>query len=101
MNDTLKAIFISCNQALYPEIIALFDKRHLKGYTAWSEVMGRGSKSGEPHLGSHAWPTLNSAIMIILPAEVAPSLLDDLRAIDRKSEQQGLRAFEWDITRSI
>ena len=59
----MKAIFISFNQAYYEAIVSIMDRNNLKGFTYWDVVQGRGSKTGEPHYGNHAWPTLNSAIL--------------------------------------
>ena len=59
----MKAIFVSFNQAYYEMILNVMDRNNIRGFTYWNEVQGRGSKTGEPHYGSHAWPTLNSAIL--------------------------------------
>ena len=55
----MKAIFISFNQAYYEAIVSIMDRNNLKGFTYWDVVQGRGSKTGEPHYGNHAWPTLS------------------------------------------
>ncbi len=97
----MKAIFISFNQAYYDFILEILDRLNIRGFTSWEEVRGRGSYKGEPHYGSHAWPTLNSAMMVFLPEDRATALLDALHVLDAETEEQGLRAFEWDITRTI
>ncbi|MCD8275799.1 MAG: hypothetical protein LUC96_12625 [Alistipes sp.] len=97
----MKAIFISFNQAFYDEIVDAFDRLGVRGYTAWDPVMGRGSRDGEPHLGSHTWPTLNSALLVIVGEPIASRLLDKLTTLDAASPQQGLRAFWWEIGGSI
>ena len=79
----MKAIFISFNQAYYETIVNIMDRNNLKGFTYWDVVQGRGSKTGEPHYGNHAWPTLNSAILTM------------------ETEAQGLRAFVWNIEKTI
>ena len=61
----MKAIFVSFNQAYYEMILNVMDRNNIRGFTYWNEVQGRGSKTDEPHYGSHAWPTLNSAILAI------------------------------------
>ena len=97
----MKAIFISFNQAYYEMILSIMDRNNIRGFTYWEEVQGRGSKNGEPHYGSHAWPTLNSAILAMVPDEkVAPSP-DLLHKMDLQTEAQGLRAFVWNIEKSI
>ena len=65
----MKAIFISFNQAYYESIVNLMDRINLRGFTYWNEVQGRGSHTGEPHYGNHAWPTLNAAILTMIPDE--------------------------------
>ncbi len=91
----MKAIFISFNQALYDQIIDLMDELGIRGFTCWETVTGRGSSTGEPHYGTHAWPTLNSAILTFVDETVAPLFLDRLKQMDEASQMQGLKAFCW------
>jgi len=97
----MKAIFISFNQAYYEMILSIMDRNNIRGFTYWEEVQGRGSKNGEPHSGSHAWPTLNSAILAMVPDEKVDPFLDLLHKMDLQTEAQGLRAFVWNIEKSI
>jgi hypothetical protein len=97
----MKAIFISFNQAYYDAILAIMDRNALRGFTYWEEVRGRGSEKGIPHYGSHAWPTLNSALLIIAEEKITGAFLDQLHSLDLKTEEQGLRAFVWDIEQTI
>ena len=97
----MKAIFISFNQAYYEMILSIMDRNNIRGFTYWEEVQGRGSKNGEPHYGSHAWPTLNSAILAMVPDEKVDPFLDLLHKRDLQTEAQGLRAFVWNIEKSI
>jgi len=73
----------------------------VRGFTSWEEVHGRGSKTGEPHLGTHAWPSLNSAMITIVEDEKVAGILKDLKALDATSEPMGLRAFVWNIEEMI
>ncbi len=91
----MKAVFISFYQAFYEEVMAVLEKNQIRGFTFWNEVQGRGSDDGEPHYGSHAWPTLNSAILMFVADEKVKPLLQDLHELDLTAEQQGLRAFVW------
>lgn len=97
----MKAIFISFNQAYYEMILSIMDRSNIRGFTYWEEVQGRGSKNGEPHYGSHAWPTLNSSILAMVPDEKVDPFLDLLHKMDLQTEAQGLRAFVWNIEKSI
>lgn len=89
----MKSVFISAYQAFYDEIVALFDTLEIRGFTYWDEVQGRGSFHGEPHYGTHAWPTLNCAFLTFVEDEKVPLLMKGLRKLDASIEQQGLRAF--------
>ena len=97
----MKAIFISFNQAYYEMILSIMDRSNIRGFTFWETVQGRGSQKGEPHYGSHAWPTLNSAILAMLDDEKVDPFLDLLHKMDMQTEAQGLRAFVWNIEKSI
>ena len=89
----MKAVFISFYQAFSDEVMEALEKNQITGFTFWEEVRGRGSRGGEPHLGSHAWPTLNSALLTFVPDQVVDTLLEDLRKADESAPKQGLRAF--------
>lgn len=97
----MKAVFISFNQSYYEQVIAILDRNSCRGYTSWSEVQGRGSSDGEPHQGSHAWPTLNSAILTMVEERRLERLLATLHTLDQKTPGQGLRAFVWNIEEQI
>ena len=89
----MKAIFIAYNQAYNQEIVELLEGLGQRGYTVWNEIGGRGSVSGEPHLGSHAWPTQNHAILTAVSDELAPRIMAALREKDAANEALGLRAY--------
>jgi len=93
----MKAVFISYNQALTEAMDAILSRLHIRGYTKWDLTVGRGSVKGEPHMGTHTWPSMNSSILTIVPDEKVQPLLETLRKLDSKTEEQGTRAFVWNI----
>jgi nitrogen regulatory protein PII len=93
----MKSIFIAFDQAYYEQIMSILRGNNIRGFTGWTEVQGRGSKTGDPHLGTHAWPSLNSAIITIVEDRKVKQILEDLKALDQTSELMGLRAFVWNI----
>ena len=94
----MKAVFMSCNQSMYDEVLQMMEEMGVRGFTGWEELIGRGTKEGEPHLGNHAWPTMNSALISVMEDAKAEELLARLRKIDEENSEQGLRAFAWDVT---
>ena len=54
----MKSVFITFDQAFFERIMALLDRQGCRGFSYWQQVQGRGSKTGEPHYGSHAWPSI-------------------------------------------
>lgn len=98
---TMKAIMITYNQAFYDDIVEVLNKNGVKGYTEWDEIKGHGSVTGEPHLGSHAWPTLNNTIISVMEDAQVDGVLNDLHDKDVKAPELGLRAFVWHIEKMI
>lgn len=92
----MKAVFISYNQAHTLEVNQALDKLEIRGFTRWALTEGRGSKDGEPHYGNHAWPSMNTSLLIFMEAGKVAPLLKALKAIDSDAPQQGLRAFVMD-----
>lgn len=97
----MKSVFITFDQAHYEKILATLDRLNCRGFSYFQQVQGRGSNTGEPHYGSHAWPSMCSAIITIVPDERVKPLLDRLHEMDLETERLGLRAFVWNIEQSI
>ena len=93
----MKAIFISYNQAYSDEIVAILENHRQRGYTRWTDVQGKGGFNGIPHMGSHAWPEQNHAILTFVKDEKVRPIIDELRAKDEATPDLGLRAFVWNI----
>ena len=87
----MKAVFIAYDQAHQENVMEVLSRMNIKGYTMFEQVMGAGTKTGDPHLGSHAWPTMNSSILTI----------ERLHELDVNNEMLGLRAFVWNVERDI
>ncbi|MGB4205809.1 MAG: PG0541 family transporter-associated protein [Bacteroidales bacterium] len=94
----MKAVFIVFNQAHTERVEFILDKLEIRGYTLWGDVKGRGSESGNPRLGTHTWPEMNSALLTIIPDELVEELLDKVRKLDKINTEVGVRAFVWEIT---
>ena len=65
----MKAVFLSYNQALTDRVNAILDEQGIRGFTRWALTEGRGSFDGEPHYGTHAWPSMNASLMAIVDDE--------------------------------
>ena len=97
----MKAVFISYNQILNDRVILIMDKLNIRGYSKWELTHGRGSVNGEPHMGSHAWPSMNSSVMTIIPDDKVEPFLDAIRRLDALAPAQGIRAFVWNIENQL
>jgi nitrogen regulatory protein PII len=96
----MKAIMIVYNQAHTEKIEYLLDQNEISGYTKWNDVVGRGTNTGEPRLGTHTWPEMNSATLAIVEDNKVAPLLERLKKLDDFSTEVGLRAFVWEISQS-
>ncbi len=93
----MKAVMIVLDQAHYEMIVNDLSSLNIRGFTSWKEVYGKGSNDGFPHYGSHAWPSVNNAILTVVADEKVEGLLSYLRELDNESANLGLRAFVWNI----
>ena len=97
----MQAIFIAYDLAHHEEVVEVLNACSCRGYTSFGTVQGRGSKTGEPHLGTHAWPSLASPMRTMVEDDRVDKVLERLKAIDDNKPRLGLRAFVWPVTRSI
>ena len=97
----MKAVFIPFNQAYKERLIEILDRMSIRGFTMWEQVQGRGTERGEPHYGDHAWPTMNSSILAVIPEEKVDVLLDRIHDLDQETEQLGIHAFVWNMEKMV
>lgn len=97
----MKSIFIAFDQAHYERIVDMLERSNCRGYTAWEQVTGRGTVDGEPHYGSHAWPSMAGAILTVVEDHRVPIVLAKLRAFNEERPKLGLRAFVWNVEEQI
>ena len=97
----MQAIFIAFDQAHLEAILDILEKSSCRGFTSFGETQGRGTKTGDPHYGSHAWPSLGNAILTMVEDSKVETVLEKLKALDESKPRLGLRAFVWQITKTI
>lgn len=95
------AVMITYDQAHHEALIAILDRLNCRGYTAWPQVTGRGTSTGDPHLGSHAWPTMNSAIYTVVKDSILGELLDRIEQLDNDRPLLGIHAYAWPVERYV
>ena len=93
----MKGIFIAYDQAYNMEIADVLEELGCRGFTMWQDIAGRGGYDGEPHLGNHAWPVMNNAILAFVPDEKVDDILARLRSMDEATPDLGIRAFAWNV----
>jgi len=97
----MKAVMIIFNQALTEKVEYALDKLNIRGYTLWENVQGRGTSTGVPHLGTHVWPEINKSLLAVVDDDKVDGLLEAVRKIDRINEEVGIRAFVWDVIKTV
>ena len=93
----MKGIFIAYDQAYNMEIADALEALGVRGFTMWQDIAGRGTQTGLPHLGSHAWPTMNNAMLTFVEDDLVDDVLGKVRAMDEETPDLGLRAFVWNV----
>lgn len=89
------------NQANTERIEFLLDKMEIRGFSFWENVQGRGSVNGDPHRGTHTWPEMNNAVMTVVEDDKVDDLLDNVRRLDKRNPEVGVRAFVWNIEQMV
>jgi len=97
----MKAIMIIYNQANTEKIEYMLDKLGIRGYSLWENVQGRGTNTGVPHLGTHAWPEINKSVLTIVEDNMVDNVLDTVKKIDAINDEVGVRAFVWDVLKTV
>jgi Nitrogen regulatory protein P-II. len=97
----MKAIMIVYNQAHTEKIEYMLDKLGIKGYSLWENIQGRGTSTGVPHLGTHAWPEINKSVITVVDDEIVDSILNTIKKIDEINDEVGIRAFVWDVLKTV
>jgi len=97
----MKAVLIVFNQSQTERVEHMFDRLEINGFTWWNDVRGRGTETGEPRMGTHTWPEMNSAALVIIPDKKVEPLLDAVQKLDKVNEEVGIRAFVWDILQTV
>lgn len=97
----MKAVLITFDQAHYQRIIDELAKLNCRGFTSWEQVQGRGTTTGDPHYGSHAWPSMSAAIISVVEDHRLESVMKMLKTLDDERPKLGLRAFAWNIDSAI
>ena len=97
----MKAVFIVFSQTNTERIEYMLDRLEIRGFTFWENVQGRGTVKGEPHRGTHTWPEMNSAIMIMVEDEKVPEIMQAVKKLSIRNEGVGARAFVWTVEESV
>lgn len=97
----MKAVMIAYNQSISDEVDEILASLHIRGYTRWLAVQGQGTEKGEPHMGTHVWPSLNSVILTVVDDEKVETILQRVRQANREAEAEGIRAFVWQVEQLV
>lgn len=93
----MKAVFIVYNQAHTEKVEYLFDRLNIRGFTRWTNITGRGSVDGPPHMNTHTWPEQNTARLSVVEDDAVAGILNAVRLLDEENRDVGVRAYVWEI----
>ena len=93
----MKAIMIIYNQALTEKVEYMLEKLNIRGFTRWPTVWGTGTTDGDPRMGTHTWPEINSATLAVVNDDIVDTVLDKVKKMDSINHEVGIRAFVWNV----
>lgn len=97
----MKAIMIIYNQAHTEKVDYLLDRLEIRGYSKWVDVQGRGSLTGNPHMGTHTWPEMNSSVLAVIEDNKVDEVLLNVQKLNAINEEVGIRAFVWSVEKTV
>lgn len=97
----MKAVMIVYNHGITEEVDEALEQLDIRGFTRWIDVHGQGTHKGEPHLGTHIWPSLNAVILTVIDEQKVDPLLNKIKEINQLAEEEGIHAFVWNIEQFI
>lgn len=89
------------NQAHTEKVEYMLNKLGIKGYSLWENVQGRGTTTGVPRLGTHTWPEINKSLLTVVDDEKVDIILEKVKKIDAINDEVGIRAFVWDVLKTV
>ena len=93
----MKALFIVYNQAQTEKVEYLFEKLDIRGFTRWTDLTGRGTVDGPPHMNTHTWPEQNTARLAVVEDDAVDAILEGVKRLDEVNKDVGIRAFVWNV----
>ena len=89
------------NQANTERVEYMLDTLGVRGFTFFENVQGRGTSTGDPRRGSHAWPEMNSAMLCVVDESQVEPLTDAVQKLDLRNKEVGVKAFVWTIDQMV
>jgi len=96
----MKMVLMVYYVGIHEEMMELLAEFGVCTFTRWREVEGRIS-CGDPREGTQVWPGTNSALMVVVEARVADSLLRRLEEFNRGREEEGVDAHVLDVAQTV
>ena len=87
-------MFIVYSNAVDEEIVEIALKC-AGGYTKFLGVPGEGG--GEPHLGTHVWPSVNNCIMIAIDRTKEDSIVNEVKELKKRFSGVGISIFSTNL----
>ena len=89
------------NHALTEKVEYMLDRLEVRGFTQWENLQGRGSVDGDPHYGTNTWPEINTATIAVVEDDKVDIILEKVQRIDEINKEVGIRAFVWNIEKTV
>ncbi len=97
----MKAVMITFSQAHTDRVEYMLNRLEIRGFTFFENVQGQGTKTGDPHRGTHTWPEMNNSIIAVVEDEQVTDLLIAVRKLDNRNKEAGIRAFVWNVEQTV
>ena len=95
----MKLVLMTYYVGFHDEVMAVLRRLGIRCYTRWRNVEGQCS-CGEAHDVTATWPGFNTAVMVVVDAEKARSLLAALSRFNATVKDGGVDAHVVEVSES-
>lgn len=92
----MKAITAIFNVSVEEVVLERIKACGVKSFTLLPRIMGQGPGT-EPRLGSHVWPGVNAALVMVMDADLARKVMECLREYSETPEGRLAGIFAYQV----
>ena len=96
----MRAAILNYYVGIHEEVLEILDRLGIQSYCLWENMKGV-PPEGDPRMGTHIWPGVNSALLVTFEDEKLDTLREALREDPENSRPDKIRAYVWQLLEEL